>query len=119
MLGLMLHEERSVYPIIVRGIDSGTLEALAEHDSDLSDTEQVPLLKQGVIEAFIRREVLPHMPDAWIKEYATKIGYEVSFKRHFYKPRPLQRLDEIAADMLAIDKDAEGLLDGFLKGGFR
>jgi type I restriction enzyme M protein len=88
-----------------------------EPDSDLRDTEQVPLLEEGGIEAFIRREVLPYTPDAWIKEDATKIGYEVSFTRHFYKPQPLRTLDEIAADILAIERDAEGLLDGLLKGG--
>ena len=61
-----------------------------EPDSDLRDTEQVPLLEEGGIEAFIRREVLPYTPDAWIKADATKIGYEVSFTRHFYKPQPLR-----------------------------
>jgi type I restriction enzyme M protein len=90
-----------------------------ETDSDLRDTEQVPLLEEGGVEAFIRREVLPYTPDAWIKEDATKIGYEVSFTRHFYKPQPLRTLEEIAADILAIEKEAEGLLDGLLKGGSR
>ena len=52
-----------------------------EPDSDLRDTEQIPLLEEGGIEAFIRREVLPYTPDAWIKEDAAKIGYEVSFTR--------------------------------------
>jgi type I restriction enzyme M protein len=88
-----------------------------EPDSDLRDTEQVPLLEDGGIEAFIRREVLPYTPDAWIKEEATKVGYEVSFTRHFYKPLPLRTLEEISADILAIEQEAEGLLDDLLKGG--
>ncbi len=88
-----------------------------EPDSDLRDTEQIPLLEDGGIEAFIRREVLPYTPDAWIKEDATKIGYEVSFTRHFYKPQPLRTLEEISADILAIEKEADGLLDGLLKVG--
>ena len=88
-----------------------------EPDPELRDTEQVPLLEEGGIEAFIRREVLPYTPDAWIKEDATKIGYEVSFTRHFYKPQPLRTLEEISADILAIEKEAEGLLDGVLKTG--
>jgi type I restriction enzyme M protein len=87
-----------------------------EPDSDLRDTEQVPLLEEGGIEAFIRREVLPYTPDAWIKEDVTKIGYEVSFTRHFYKPQPLRTLEEISADILAIEKEAEGMLDDLLKG---
>jgi type I restriction enzyme M protein len=88
-----------------------------EPDSDLRDTEQVPLLEDGGIEAFIRREVLPYTPDAWIKEDATKIGYEVSFTRHFYNPQPLRTLEDISADILAIQKETEGLLDGLLKVG--
>jgi type I restriction enzyme M protein len=81
-----------------------------ETDSDLRDTEQVPLLEEGGIEAFIRREVMPYTRDAWVKEGATKVGYEVSFTRHFYRPPPLRTLDEISADIVAIEKEAEGLL---------
>jgi len=57
--------------------------------------------------------------DAWIKEDTTKIGYEVSFARHLYKPQPLRTLEEINADTLAIEKEAEGLLDGLLQVGAR
>ena len=111
-------------PDPLRGLFEATLDgkpAIVEYepDADLRDTEQVPLLEEGGIEAFIRREVLPYTPDAWIKDGATKIGYEVSFTRHFYQPRPLRTLEEIAADILAIEKEAEGLLDGLLKGGTR
>lgn len=90
-----------------------------EPDPDLRDTEQVPLLEEGGIEAFIRREVLPYTPDAWINADATKIGYEISFTRHFYKPQPLRTLAEIRADILAIEQEADGLLDGLLKGNSR
>ncbi len=90
-----------------------------EADSDLRDTEQVPLLEEGGIEAFIRREVLPYTPDAWIKEDSAKIGYEISFTRHFYKPQPLRSLEEIAADIRVVEKESEGLLDGLLTGGKR
>ena len=85
-----------------------------EPDADLRDSEQVPLQEEGGIEAFIRREVLPYTPDAWVNNDATKIGYEVSFTRHFYKPQPLRTLAEISADILAIENEAEGLLDGLL-----
>ncbi len=87
-----------------------------EPDADLRDTEKVPLLEDGGIEAFIRREVLPYTPDAWIKEDATKIGYEISFTRHFYKPKPLRTLEQISADILAIEKEAEGLLEEIIGG---
>lgn len=86
-----------------------------EPDSDLRDNEQVPLLETGGIEAFFRREVLPYTSDAWIKEDVTKIGYEISFTRHFYKPQPMRSLEEIHADIIAVEKEAEGLLDGLLK----
>jgi len=82
-----------------------------EPDTDLRDTEQVPLLEDGGIDAFIRREVLPYTPDAWVRLDATKIGYEVSFTRHFYKPQPLRSLDDIRADIVAIEQEAGGLLD--------
>jgi type I restriction enzyme M protein len=87
-----------------------------ESDSDLRDTEQVPLLEPGGIEAFIRREVLPHAPDAWYDPASVKTGYEISFTRYFYKPQPLRSLEEIRADILALEKGTEGLLSEILGG---
>jgi type I restriction enzyme M protein len=81
-----------------------------EPDSELRDSEQVPLLEVGGIEAFFRREVLPYVRDAWIDEEATKIGYEISFTRYFYKPKPLRTLEEIRTDIEALGKESEGLL---------
>jgi HsdM N-terminal domain len=78
---------------------------------DLRDTEQVPLLEQGGIETFFRREVLPHVPDAWIDADATRIGYEISFNRYFYKPAPMRTLEEIRADIVAVEGEPVGLLD--------
>ncbi len=81
-----------------------------EPDPDLRDTEQIPLLEPGGIEAFIRREVLPYAPDAWVDDAGTKIGYEISFTRYFYKPQPLRTLEEIRADILALERETDGLL---------
>ncbi len=86
-----------------------------ERDTDLSDSEQIPLTEAGGdhssgIEAFIHREVLPYAPDAWIDKSKTKIGYAVSFTRHFYKPRPLRTLDEIRADIRALEAETDDLL---------
>ena len=67
----------------------------------------MPLTEAGGIEAFIKREVLPHAPDAWFDEDATKIGYEISFNRYFYKPQPLRSLDEIKKDILALEQETE------------
>ena len=87
-----------------------------EPDTDLRDTEQVPLTEEGGIEAFIRREVLPHAADAWVDEDSTKIGYEISFTRYFYKPQPLRTLEEIRSDILALEKETEGLLGEIIGG---
>jgi type I restriction enzyme M protein len=87
-----------------------------EPDSELRDFEQIPLLEEGGIEAFIRREVLPYTPDAWIVEADTKIGYEVSFTRHFYQPPQLRTLAEISADILKLEQETEGLLTEITKG---
>jgi type I restriction enzyme M protein len=81
-----------------------------EPDSELRDTEQIPLLESGGIETFIRREVLPHAPDAWIDKSKTEIGYEISFNQYFYKLQPLRSLDAIRTDILALVKETEGLL---------
>jgi type I restriction enzyme M protein len=87
-----------------------------EPDPDLRDTEQVPLLEEGGIEAFIRREVLPYAPDAWYVPDSVKTGYEISFTRYFYKPQPLRTLEGIRADILALEKETEGLLGEIIGG---
>ena len=79
-------------------------------DTARRDSEQVPLLEDGGIEAFFRREVLPYTPNAWIDPAKTAVGYEISFTRHFYKPAPLRSLAEIKADIYALEQETEGLL---------
>ncbi|MCF7853529.1 MAG: type I restriction-modification system subunit M [Candidatus Pacebacteria bacterium] len=100
-----------IYDVTIQG-KARTVEY--EQDTDLRDTEQVPLLEDGGVEAFFKREVLPYVPDAWIDETATKIGYEISFTRHFYKPPELRSLDEIKADLLALEQEGEGLLEAIV-----
>ncbi len=87
-----------------------------ERDTDLRDTEQIPLIEDGGIEAFIKREVLPYAADAWYVPDSIKIGYEISFTRYFYKPQPMRSLEEIRADILALEKETEGLLGEILGG---
>jgi type I restriction enzyme M protein len=81
-----------------------------EPDTELRDSEQIPLQEDGGIEAFLRREVLPHASDAWYVSDSVKVGYEISFTRYFYKPKPMRSLEEIRADILALEKETEGLL---------
>jgi type I restriction enzyme M protein len=85
-----------------------------EPDADLRDSEQIPLTEPGGIDAFISREVLPYAPDAWYGPKGIKIGYEISFTRYFYKPQPLRTLEEIHADIAAVEKETEGLLSQIL-----
>ena len=65
---------------------------------------------RGGIEAFLRREVMPYAPDAWYVPDSVKVGYEISFTRHFYKPQPLRPLEEIRADIMKLERETEGLL---------
>ena len=88
-----------------------------EPDTNLRDTEQIPLQEDGGIEAFLQREVLPYAADAWYQPDNVKIGYEISFTRYFYKPTPMRTLEEVRADILAVEKETEGLLDHILRGG--
>ena len=79
-----------------------------EPDPDLRDTESVPL-KEGIAEYF-KREVLPHVPDAWIDESKTKVGYEIPLNRHFYKYEPPRPLEVIEADIKTLEQEIMGLL---------
>jgi type I restriction enzyme M protein len=116
-----IHRPGSVEPDPLRGrletlIGGRSRVVEYEPDTDQRDTEQIPLLEEGGIEAFVRREVLPYVPDAWIDEAKTKKGYEISFTRYFYRPPVLRSLEEIRADILALERETEGLLDEILGG---
>ena len=77
-------------------------------DSALRDTENIPLREN--IDAYMKREVLPHVPDAWIDDSKTNIGYEINFTKYFYEYKPLRSLEEIRADILALEMETEGLI---------
>jgi type I restriction enzyme M protein len=103
-----------------------------EPDTELRDSEQIPFLEcpacsdpgylpspedeRAAIESFLRREVLPYAPDAWYVPDSVKTGYEINFNRYFYKPKALRSLEEIRADLLAVEREAEGLLKEMLGG---
>ena len=96
-----------LYPVTIGG-EPTVVEY--EPDTNLRDTEQVPLLHPGGIKDFLQEEVLHYAPDAWYNPEAVKIGYEINFNRHFYKPQPMRSLEEIRADILALEQETEGLL---------
>lgn len=79
-----------------------------EASTDLRDSESVPLADQ--IHRYFLAEVKPHIDEAWINLDSTKIGYEVSFNKHFYVHKPLRSLDKVANDIIALEHKAEGLI---------
>jgi type I restriction enzyme M protein len=83
-----------------------------EPDTSLRDTENVPLTED--VAAYFAREVLPHVPDAWIDETKTKIGYEIPFTRHFYVYTPPRPLEAIDADLQRLGAEINGLLDAIV-----
>jgi len=79
-----------------------------ETESDLRDTENVPL--KDNIHSYFLREVQPHVAEAWINLDATKIGYEISFNKYFYKHTPLRNIEEVSADILKLETLSDGLI---------
>ena len=79
-----------------------------ETESDLRDTENVPLKED--IHTYFLREVQPHVAEAWINLDATKIGYEISFNKYFYQHKPLRAIETVTADILALEKESDGLI---------
>jgi type I restriction enzyme M protein len=84
-----------------------------EADTELRDYENIPL--QENIEEYFKREVLPHVPGAWMDRSKDKVGYEINFTKEFYKYKPLRPLEEIRNDILALEKETEGLMNEILK----
>ena len=82
-------------------------------DANLRDTENVPLTED--VEAYFKREVLPHAPDAWIDHERTKVGYEIPFNRHFYVFKPPRPLAEIDADLKVVTDRILGMLGGLTR----
>ena len=80
------------------------------------DSEQVPLLDEGGIAGFLRA-MPPYAPDAWYDPASVRTGYEISFTRYFYQPQPLRSLAQIRADILAVERETEGLLGEIIGDG--
>jgi type I restriction enzyme M protein len=111
ILGVVSWKDEEAEKVIKKTEKDGTI--VYEVDSDLRDTENVPLKED--IEEYFEREVLPYVPDAWIDTSKTKIGYEINFNKYFYKYEPLRDLDEIRADILKIEEETDGLLNKILE----
>jgi type I restriction enzyme M protein len=79
-----------------------------ETESDLRDTENVPL--KDNIHSYFLREVQPHVSEAWINLDATKIGYEISFNKYFYKHTPLRTITDVTKDIVDLESKSDGLI---------
>ena len=108
----------------VSEIDGGTIYHY-EPDSELRDTENVPMTylagpdgplpPEKAIVAYFQKEVLPHVPDAWVDEDKTVIGCEISFNKYFYQHQPLRPLEDVVAEIRQLETETEGLLEQILK----
>lgn len=107
---LTVSEKDELAKPIIKKDEDGKIEY--ESDADLRDTENIPLKEN--IEAYFAREVLPHVPDAWIDHDKTVVGYEISFTKYFYNYKPLRSLTEIAKDILKLEKETEKALEKIL-----
>ena len=87
-----------------------------EPDTDLRDTEIVPLLFEGGIEEFFNQEVLPYHNDAWIDNKTTKVGYEINFMKYFYKPKQLDSVEVIVNRIMELEKESDGMMTKILEG---
>jgi type I restriction enzyme M protein len=106
ILDAIIWKNENAEPVIKKTEKDGTI--LYEADSDLRDTENVPLDQD--IQDYFQREVLQHIPDAWIDETKTIKGYEISFTRYFYNYVPPRSLEDITAEIFALEKETDGIL---------
>jgi type I restriction enzyme M protein len=90
--------------------EKGKAKGKPQPDSSLRDTENVPLSED--VEAYFKREVLPHAPDAWIDHEKTKVGYEIPFNRHFYVFEPPRELAEIDSDLKKVTDRIKAMIEG-------
>lgn len=110
--------------VFVSEIKAGTIYHY-EPDSELRDTENVPMTylagpdgplpPEQAIVAYFQKEVLPHVPDAWVDEDKTVIGCEISFNKYFYQHQPLRPLEDVVAEIRQLETETEGLLEQILK----
>ena len=87
-----------------------------EADTDLRDTENIPITYTGGIDGFVRTEILPFTPDAWVDEKKTQIGYEIRFNKYFYKPERIRGIQEIVDDIQSVEQESDGIMDSILGG---
>lgn len=106
---------KKIRPFITE-TDPHAKEVEGESNPDLRDSENIPFNYDGGIDAFIEMEVKPYAPDAYVDESKTKIGYEVSFTKYFYKPVQLRDMKDILASLSELEKESDGVMDKIVEG---
>lgn len=106
---------KKIRPFITEA-DPHAKEVEGESDPNLRDSENIPFNYDGGIDAFIEKEVKPYAPDAYVDESKTKIGYEISFTKYFYKPVQLRDMKDILASLKELEKESDGVMDEIVEG---
>ena len=106
---------KKIRPFITE-TDPDAKEVEGESDTNLRDSENIPFNYDGGIDAFIKKEVKPYAPDAYVDESKTKIGYEISFTKYFYKPVELRDMKDILASLAELEKESDGVMDEIVEG---
>lgn len=113
--GLKKTQLKKIRPFITE-VDPNAKEVEGESDPNLRDSENIPFNYDGGIDAFIEKEVKPYAPDAYVDESKTKIGYEISFTKYFYKPVELRDMKDILASLAELEKESDGVMDEIVEG---
>lgn len=100
----------------ITAVDPTAQPIAGEPDPALRDTENIPMNYPGGIAGFMEREVLSYVPDAYIDETRTQIGYEISFTKYFYQPVELRPLESILADLKTLEQESSGLMAEIMEG---
>lgn len=106
---------KKIRPFITE-VDPNAKEVEGESDPNLRDSENIPFNYEGGIDAFIEKEVKPYAPDAYVDESKTRIGYEISFTKYFYKPVELRDMKDILASLSELEKESDGVMDEIVEG---
>ena len=106
---------KKIRPFITE-TDPHAKEVEGESDPIFRDSENIPFNYDGGIDAFIEKEVKPYAPDAYVDESKTRIGYEISFTKYFYKPVQLRDMKDILASLEELERESDGVMDEIVEG---
>jgi type I restriction enzyme M protein len=117
---IFTNEEFGYYQVIIHQPEKDTTGKIItdskgnpKSDNALKDYENVPMTEN--IDDYFKSEVLPFAPEAWYDDKKMKVGFEIPFNKHFYQHRILRSMDEIAADILKLEQETDGLLQEIIE----